>query len=317
MFSPARTAPARGAEVAGAPGDGVILVVSRSVSTRGFDRTVGEDFIAGLPSGPGVYRFLDRDEVVIYVGKAKNLRRRLQSYRNASRKRAHRKMLKLVREAHAVTWEALPTEEAALLRENELIKELRPRFNVEGAFDFLYPALGIGRHEHLTLLCFTTAPEAYDGLELAWFGCFRSRLRTREAFDALLELLELLGHLEKSRALPHHPRLKGSRLVGFRQAPRQVVDQIPQFLAGREESLLGALALALLSKPRARRNAGEVQARLELLKQFHLRDAVPLRRALQNAGRAGTLVAQDERDALFIRLACATDADTTGEAKAR
>ena len=272
-----------------------------------FDKTFGEDFISTLPTGPGVYRFLDQDSRVIYVGKAKNLRRRLQNYRNATRKRVHKKMRTLVREAHTASWEALPTEEAALLRENELIRRLRPRFNVDGAFDFLYPALGLGSHGRQTLLCFTAAPEEYRSLKLAWFGCFRSRTRTQEAFSALIELLEFLGHREKSRALPEHPRPVGSRLVGLRQVPQEIVDELPLFLAGRGDGLLGALALALLSKPRARRDAGEVQARLELLKAFYLGDAVQLRRALVSAGRAGSYVPHEDRDALFIRLSCALD----------
>ena len=278
----------------------------RGVSARTFDKTFGEGFISGLPTGPGVYRFLDKRSEVIYVGKAKNLRRRLQSYRNASRKRAHRKMLRLVREAHGCRWETLPTEEAALLRENELIRRLKPRFNVEGAFDFLYPALGLNGQGHQALLCFSTAPERYEGLGLQWFGCFRSRVRTKDAFCSLLELLELLGHRDKAKDLPEHPRLRGSRLVGLRQIPGEVIGELEGYLAGRENGLLLALALALLAKPRARRDAKTVQDHLVLLKGFHDREAVQLRRALASAGRVGAYVPRQERDALFITAREAT-----------
>ncbi len=277
------------------------------MSARSFDKTFGADFISELPTGPGIYCFLDQNSEVIYVGKAKNLRRRLQNYRNATRKRVHKKMRTLVREAHAASWEALPTEEAALLRENELIRQLRPCFNVEGAFDFLYPALGWSSNERQALLCFTTAPEEYSGLDLGWYGCFRSRLRTQEAFSALLGLLEFLGHRENYKALPEHPRIVGSRLVGIRQIPQEIVGHLPSFLAGRRDALLGALARALLAKPRARRDAGEVQARLALLKDFYVRDVVQLRRALELAGRAGSFVRQEERDALIIRLTCSSE----------
>jgi len=78
------------------------------------------------------------------VGKAKNLRRRLSKYRNATREKAHRKMRILVREAHALAYEICESEQAALLRESELLRSLRPPFNVDGAYAFLYPSVGVG-----------------------------------------------------------------------------------------------------------------------------------------------------------------------------
>ena len=100
-----------------------------------------------LPEGPAVYLFKDEAGVVLYAGKAKNVRRRLASYRNASRRKAHRKMRTLVREAACLEVRLQPSEGEALRVENELIRSLRPRYNVDGAFDFLYPAIGTGTNE--------------------------------------------------------------------------------------------------------------------------------------------------------------------------
>ena len=266
-----------------------------------FDRKFGEGFLAQVGTGPGVYRYADAEGVVIYVGKAKNLRRRLSNYRNAGRKKTHRKMRRIVKAASSLSYEEVATEEAALLAENALIRELKPRLNVEGAFSFLYPAIGVVTAEKHVLLCFTTQPEEYAAHGLQWFGSFRSRLRARLAFDALVDLLGLVGHPEKRAALPVQVSPRGSRFVGVRQLPADLRESLPRFLAGGEAAFLGELARALLDRPRARRDAGDVQEKLVLLKHFFERDAVRLRDALEKSGATGTFVSRTERDSLFIR----------------
>ena len=82
------------------------------------------------PRRPGVYGMLDPDGKLIYVGKAKSLRVRLLSYfRPKSR---DRKAGRILGSTRSIVWECLPSEFAALLRELELIRRWRPRFNVQG-----------------------------------------------------------------------------------------------------------------------------------------------------------------------------------------
>lgn len=271
------------------------------VSARDFDLKFGEGLLALIGTGPGVYRYADADGVVIYVGKAKNLRRRLASYRNAGRKRTHRKMRRIVKAASSLSYEEVETEEAALLVENKLIRELKPVLNIDGAFAFLYPAIGVAFTEKHSLLCFTTQPEEYATQGLSWYGTFRSRLRAKLAFDALVELASLIGHKEKRTALPAHASLRGSRFVGLRQLPPALAAGLPRFFAGEDGAFLGELARALLHKPRARREASDVQEKLGFLKHFYEQDAVRLREALKKRGETGTYVAGADRDALFIR----------------
>lgn len=271
------------------------------MSVAAFDKKFGADFVETTPTTPGVYRYLGAKGEVLYVGKAKNLRRRLSNYRNATRKKVHRKMRTLVSEAAYLQYESLPTEEEALLREGELIRELRPRYNVEGAYAFLYPSVGVGAWDKHLLLCFTTQPEEFRHLELKWFGCFRSRPRVKAAFDGLSELLSLIGHREKSTRLPAFPRIKGSRVVGFRQIPSEVAESLPWFLAGEESGLPGEIARILLTKARARRDASQVEEHLKMLMTFYHMDALRLREALRSVGRPGSYVSQDDRDALFVR----------------
>lgn len=271
------------------------------VSKELFDQKFGAGLVEELPKSPGVYLFRNTEGKVIYVGKAKDLRRRLQTYRNSKRKKAHRKMVRLVKAAASLTFESVATEEHALLRENELIQELKPEFNVDGAFAFLYPAIGVSTDERQTLLCLTTAPEKYSGCNLNWFGTFRSRLRVKLAFDSLVDVLCLIGHREKRNALPPHPILRGSRLVGLRQVPVDLTESLPWFFAGEEEAFLGNLSRLLLQKPRARRDASAVEEKLKSLLAFYKTDAVRLREALRTLGRPGSFVSGRERDALFIQ----------------
>ncbi len=267
---------------------------------RVFDRKFGAAFINSLPTGPGVYLFRDAARRVLYVGKAKNLRRRLQSYRHAGRRKVHRKMRRLIREAASVEVGARDTEREALLEENALILELTPPFNVDGAYTFLYPAIGIGQADAHTLLGFTTTPQAWAALDLRWFGAFRSRLRAKAAFDGLVELLALIGHPSPRAGLPAHARRRGARLVGLRRLPGELTAGLVPFLGGEDRSFLRTLSMILLTRARALRDAALVEERLHLLDEFFEVDASRLRLAMARVGRRGTFVPANERDALFI-----------------
>jgi excinuclease ABC subunit C len=267
---------------------------------RTFDKKFGSVLTASLPTGPGIYLFRNAERVVLYVGKAKNLKRRLQNYRNASRNKLHRKMRTLVREASSLEVRSLKSECEALLEENALIRDLKPPYNVDGAFAFLYPAIGIGVKNGHTLLCFSTKPEAYAGLKLRWFGVFRSRPRAKAAFDALVELLAFIGHLNKRTQLPAHESGRGSRLVSLRQLPRDLAAGMGLFLGGQDRTLLTELSAALLAKPRARHDATRVEENLHLLDDFYKADTRKLRLAMERLGHTDSYVPQDDRDSLFI-----------------
>ena len=268
---------------------------------RRFDRKFGVDLLRDLPAAPAVYLFKDEGGAVLYAGKAKNVRRRLASYRNAGRRKAHRKMRTLVREAHSLEVRLQASETEALLLENRLIRTLRPRYNVDGAYDFLYPAIGTGRGDGRLWLCFTSQPDAYADLRLRWHGTFRPRLRAREAFDLLVELLGRIGHLEPRSRLPKAPRLRGSRLVAVRRVPPTLLAPIRAFLDGESDVLISRLFDELLQSRQARREARDVQASLRGLADFYRRDALRLREARRFTGRRRHFVPQSQRDALFIQ----------------
>lgn len=273
--------------------------VTAGVGLKRFDRKFGTDLLRELPASPAVYLFRDEGGAVLYAGKAKNIRRRLQSYRNATRRKVHRKMRTLVREASSLEVRLQPTERDALLVENELIRTLRPPYNVDGAYAFLYPAIGTALRDHQSLFCFTTRIDAFRGLGLRWHGTFRSRSRALGAFEALVALLDLIGHREPASRLRDLPRVRGSRVVAFRRIER-LMPSLERFLAGESATVLRELAERLLEKPAARRDASQVGEDLRCLEAFFHSDARKLREALRAAGRRGHFVRQEERDGLLI-----------------
>jgi len=82
-----------------------------------------------LPKAPGIYKFINEDDTILYVGKAKNLKNRLASY-FGNKKHQMNKTRALVKNAHHIEFTIVETEEDALLLENTLIKKYQPRYNV-------------------------------------------------------------------------------------------------------------------------------------------------------------------------------------------
>lgn len=263
-----------------------------------FDRLFGADLLADVPRAPGVYWYRDREGDVVYVGKAKDLRARLAQYRNATRKKAHRKMRAIVRESVALDWEVCANEEEALLRENAEIRALRPLFNVQGAFSFLYPAIGLRRTPEALDLAYSSDPDglAERGFSLA--GTYRNRGAAREGFDALCALLERLGHRERAPE-----RVAYTAWRRFRRVDASQDASLLALLRGTDRRWVADAALALTERSAARRDAKATQRELRTLARFYDREAsrlVALREAL-----GVCFVQQEERDGAAIRAAFA------------
>src|SRR5881394_1269000 len=82
---------------------------------------LGEEFFHALPTGPGVYLMCGEHEGVLYVGKARNLRKRLSSYRVANPERFPRRIIRLLNQVRRIELDVCPSEDAARHREEELI----------------------------------------------------------------------------------------------------------------------------------------------------------------------------------------------------
>ncbi len=92
----------------------------------------GADFFRRVPDRPGVYLFCGEREGVLYVGKAKSLRRRLGSYRVANPERLSRRIIRLLYQVTRIEWDECPSEAAACHREELLIVTLQPKYNAAG-----------------------------------------------------------------------------------------------------------------------------------------------------------------------------------------
>lgn len=136
--------------------------------------------IANLPNGPGCYLYKDAEARVIYVGKAKNLRKRVSSY--FQDKIGHpSRTLRLVSEVIDLELIETDSEVEALLVENSLIKDLQPRFNVKLKDDKSFPLIAISREEFPKVFC--TRDSATPGVDL--IGPFTSATELYRAFHFL------------------------------------------------------------------------------------------------------------------------------------
>lgn len=106
-----------------------------------------KDIIALLPESPGVYQYFDKEGTIIYVGKAKNLKRRVSSYFNKQHDDAPKTRV-LVRNIADLKYIVVNSEEDALHLENSLIKKFRPRYNVLLKDDKTYPWICVTKEEY-------------------------------------------------------------------------------------------------------------------------------------------------------------------------
>src|SRR5215470_1384444 len=97
---------------------------------RNFDRKFGAGFLESLPGSPGVYLVYDHDDELVYVGKAKNLRRRLSQYRINLQRKKFTRMRGIVKEAARIEIRHAETDLDACLAETLLIQKHRPRWNI-------------------------------------------------------------------------------------------------------------------------------------------------------------------------------------------
>jgi len=135
-----------------------------------------------VPDEPGVYRFFDDEGKVIYVGKARSLKNRLNSY---FQKNLDVKTTKMVTSATRVDWTLVDSEVEALQLEYTWIKEEKPTFNVEFKDDKSYPYLALSMKEEFPRL-FITRRAKQKGIQ--YFGPFAHAWALRTTFDLILKL---------------------------------------------------------------------------------------------------------------------------------
>jgi excinuclease ABC subunit C len=137
---------------------------------------------SNIPEHPGVYRFYNKQDKVIYVGKAKNLKNRLSNYFQANlATKTHR----MVHEAVRVDWTIVSTELEALALEFSWIKQYQPKYNVQFKDDKSYPYLALSLNDDYPMI-FITRKDKRPGLK--YFGPYTNAWALRNTFEVLLKV---------------------------------------------------------------------------------------------------------------------------------
>ena len=196
--------------------------------------------VQNLPEKPGSYQYYDDEGTIIYVGKAKNLKRRVSSYFN--KEQQSRKTALLVSKIRNITYTVVNSEEDALLLENSLIKQYKPRYNVLLKDDKTYPYIKVTVREPFPRI-FMTRQMKKD--KAKYFGPFSSSQAVRKTLDFMYRAFQLRDckrvlprDIGKERpCLNYHIHQCGAPCAGYmgEKAYRANVDAALDFLNGKFE----------------------------------------------------------------------------------
>ncbi|MEU8230766.1 excinuclease ABC subunit UvrC [Actinoplanes sp. NPDC048967] len=250
-----------------------------------------------IPDAPGVYRFRDPTGRVIYVGKAKSLRSRLNSY-FADTFSLHARTQQMVTTAAAVDWVTVSSEVEALQLEFSWIKEFDPRFNVKYRDDKSYPFLAVTLNEEYPRLQVMRGAKRKG---VRYFGPYSHAWAIRETLDLLLRVFPARtcsSGVFKRAGQIGRPCLLG--YIGKCSAPcvgtvsaaehREIVDDFCDFMAGRTDTFV----------KRLERDMMQMSEQLEFEKAARLRDDIA---ALRKAMEKQTVVLGDGTDADVVAFA--------------
>src|SRR5213595_1360597 len=189
-----------------------------------------------LPDGPGVYLFRDAKGKVIYVGKAKSIKKRVAShFSNPVTRGAY----EMVDELESVEFVLVSSEAEALLAEQNFIKQYRPRFNIRLRDDKSYPFIAISMDEDFPRVYFTLERHRRDRV---YFGPYSNAKKTRGTIDVLSKIFQFRscqgpepGRRSGSPCLDYYIKRCGAPCVGYvtREEYMEAIDGVIAFLSGR------------------------------------------------------------------------------------
>ena len=232
--------------------------------------------LRSLPEKPGVYRFYDDSGTVIYVGKAKRLKRRVSSYFNKDHDSPKVRML--VTKIRDIQTVVVDTEWEALLLENSMIKEFKPKYNIMLKDDKSYPWIAVTR-EPFARVFPTRHP---DPATMHLFGPYSSV----KQMNILLDLIHDMFPLRNCKILKHNDRPCIQYQIKKCAAPccdlitaeeyRQNVDKTMQILKGNRKEVLRQLREEMmgLADEWKFEQAAEVKRKIDTLENFIVKSVV-------------------------------------------
>jgi excinuclease ABC subunit C len=226
-----------------------------------------------LPDQPGVYLFRDTRGRVVYVGKAKSIRKRVASHFSNPSTKAGRDLLPLIDSIDSLVVE---TEAEALLAEQEFIRRHKPRFNVRLRDDKSYPYIAISLDEDFPRVYFTRERHRRDR---AYFGPYSNAGRVRQTLDLLGKVFMFRscsgtepGRRSGSPCLDYYIKRCKAPCVDFvsREEYRHDIDGVIDFLSGRYRSIERVIAGAMKQAAEEQRFEDAARERNRLTAVRHL-----------------------------------------------
>lgn len=232
--------------------------------------------LRSLPEKPGVYRFLDEKGTVIYVGKAKRLKRRVSSY--FSKEPATAKVRLLVTKIRDIQTTIVDTEWEALLLENSMIKQFKPHYNILLKDDKSYPWIAVTKEDYPRI--FATRHPAPDSMHL--FGPYSSVKQMNILLDTVTDMFPLrscrkLVHNERP-CIQHQLKKCAAPCCGLITAKQyqENISKILSIIKGNRKEVVQTLKEEMMQHAEKWEfeEAGKIKSQIETLENFVARSVV-------------------------------------------
>ncbi|MCF8379881.1 MAG: excinuclease ABC subunit UvrC [Bacteroidales bacterium] len=240
--------------------------------------------LQNLPDKPGIYQFFDKEGKIIYIGKAKSLKKRVSSYFNRQNYE-NAKLKILVRRIFEIRHIIVDTESDALLLENSLIKKYQPRYNINLKDDKTFPWICIKNEDFPRV--FTTRTRINDGS--VYFGPYTSAFTVRTLLELIREIYPLrtcklklteenISENKFKVCLEYHLGNCKGPCVGLQNHNdyQASIDQIKSILKGGMSDVINHLKVQMqeFSKNFQYEEAGKVKEKIRSLEKFQLKSTV-------------------------------------------
>ena len=249
--------------------------MSKKEDTERIERL--KQIVASMPDKPGSYQYYDKDGVIIYVGKAKSLKKRVSSYFHKEVDRYKTKVL--VSKIHNITYTVVNTEEDALLLENSLIKKYNPRYNVLLKDGKTYPSICITNEPFPRIFKTRTinrkygtyyGPYSHLGSMYAVLDLIKKLLKPRTCRLPLLK--ESIENGKFKPCLEYHMKNCGAPCIGKQSMEdyRESIMQTREILKGNTRILIEHIYGEMMKASEEMRfeDAEELKKKYQLIEQF-------------------------------------------------